>query len=284
MQVVGADVAGDQVEVVVEGARPVLDLEQPVGGVRVRVRAAVDDLRAVHRQAARVLGVGALVGHEEPQAAYFRVGNRVERVQVTAVQLDPFVPDVVRGHRVLDRQQRHYFMMPVDYFAVRAEDEADVEETPGEFGVAGFRLCHHEGVPLPGEPAQVIRLRARDVDRALPRERFVVEVEDLVVEALQGAFGDGYQAHRQVHAGQPRRGLDQVRDVLQVHRDLTAVTDAAHGGDQAHGLIRLDHGYSLSAVEPLSRAGPLIRCRPPVVPGGAGRCGHYGQAGGSPGG
>src|SRR5262249_30268412 len=112
-------------------------------------------------------------------------------------------------------------------------------------GVAGFRLCHHEGVPLPGEAAQVIRLRARDVDRALPREPFVVEVEDLVVEALQGAFGDGYEPHRQVHAGQPRRRLDQMRDVLQVHRDLTAVTDAAHGGDQAYGLIGLDHGYSL---------------------------------------
>ena len=53
----------------------------------------------------------------------------------------------------------------------------------------GFRLCHQEGVPLPGEPAQVVRLRARDVDRAFPGELFVVEVKDFVVEALQGTFG-----------------------------------------------------------------------------------------------
>jgi hypothetical protein len=42
----------------------------------------------------------------------------------------------------------------------------------------------------------------------------VVQVEHLVVEALQGSFGDGDQPDRQVEAGQPGRGLDQVRNVL----------------------------------------------------------------------
>src|SRR5260370_15593536 len=86
-----------------------------------------------------------------------------------------------------------------------------------------------------------MRVGARDVDRAFPGELLVIKVEDLIVEALEGAFGDRDEAHWQVQAGQPRGGLDQVREVLEVRLDLVAVTDAAHGGDQAQGLIRLDH-------------------------------------------
>src|SRR5260370_22770268 len=107
--------------------------------------------------------------------------------------------------------------------------------------MTGLRLGHQEGVPLPGQRAEIISLGARDVDRAFPGELLVIKVEDLIVEALQGAFGDRDEAPRQVQAGQPRCGLDQVREVLEVRLDLVAVTDAAHGGDQAQGLIRLDH-------------------------------------------
>jgi hypothetical protein len=38
----------------------------------------------------------------------------------------------------------------------------------------------------------------------------MVEVEDFVVEPLQGAFWDGDEPYRQVQAGKPRCCLDQV--------------------------------------------------------------------------
>src|SRR5262249_9756531 len=171
--------------------------------------------------------------------------DRVERIKVTAVQLDPFVPDIVRGHRVLDREQRHDLVVFEDHLAVWADDESDVEEAPGELRMAGLRLRHQKGVPLPRELAEIVGLRARDVNRAFPRELLVVDVEDLVVESLQGAFGDGDEPHRQVQAGQPRCRLDEVREMLEVRAYLIAAPDATHGGDQAQGLIRLDHGECL---------------------------------------
>ena len=102
---------------------------------------------------------------------------------------------------MLDREQRHHLVMPQDDLALRIQDEADVEETPGEFRMTGLRLAHQEHVPLPGQRTERVRLRSGDVDRALPGERLVIEVENLVVEALQGAFRDGDQPHRQVQAG-----------------------------------------------------------------------------------
>jgi len=134
---------------------------------------------------------------------------------------------------VLDREQRHHLVVAENNLAVRAEDEADVEEAPRKLWMTRLRLRHQVRVPLPGQPAKVIGLGTRDVDRAFPGELLVVEVQNLVVEALQRAFGDRDEPDRQVQAGQPRCGLDQVRQVLEVRRDLIAVTDASHGGYQA---------------------------------------------------
>jgi hypothetical protein len=50
--------------------------------------------------------------------------------------------------------------------------------------MTGLGLRHHERVPLPGQPPEVVGLRARDVDRAFPGELLVVEVEDLVGAAI----------------------------------------------------------------------------------------------------
>src|SRR5580704_2024927 len=124
----------------------------------------------------------------------------------------------------------------------------------------GLRLSHQEGVPLPGQRAEVVGLRPGDVNRALPRERLVIEVENLVVETLQCAFGYSDEPYRQVQAGQPRRGLDQVREMLEIRLDLTAMADAAHRRYQAEGLIGLDHDSSL---RPLG-----LRPRRPRRPGG----------------
>src|SRR5450432_164688 len=140
--------------------------------------------------------------------------------------------------------------MPEDYFAIRAEDKPNVEETPGEFGMTGLRLGHYERVPLPGQRAEVVRRGARDIDRAFARELLVIEVKDFVVETLQRALGDRDEPHRQVQAGQPRCGFDQVREVLEVRLDLTTVADATHGGYQAQGLIGLDHDSSLHPARP----------------------------------
>lgn len=60
------------------------------------------------------------------------------------------------------------------------------------------------------QPAAERALRPRDVARAFGGERLVIEVKKLVVEALQGSFGDGDEPYQQVQAGQLRPGLDQV--------------------------------------------------------------------------
>ena len=48
----------------------------------------------------------------------------------------------------------------------------------------------------------------------------VVEVEHLVVERLQRALGEGDQPDREVQARQPRGGLHQVGEVLEVDLDV----------------------------------------------------------------
>ena len=90
---------------------------------------------------------------------------------------------------MLDRQQWHHFVVPENDLTVRAEDEPDIEEAPGELRMARLGLGHQECIPLPGQAAEEIGLRARDVDRAFPGELFVVEVENLVVEPWRAPSG-----------------------------------------------------------------------------------------------
>ncbi len=157
---------------------------------------------------------------------------------------------------MLDRQERHHLVMPEDDLTFRAEHEADVEEPAGEFRMPGLRLGHQVHVPLPGQRAEVVRLRPGDVDRALPGEVLVVEVEYLVVEALQRALWHGDQPDRQVQAGQPRSGLNQVRQMLEVDTDLVATANPAHGRHEADGLIGLDHDIPLRFT-PIPPIGPI---------------------------
>ena len=156
---------------------------------------------------------------------------------------------------MLDRQQRHDLVVTQDHLALGGQHEPDVEEAAGELGMAGLGLAHQVGVPLPGQRAEEVGFRAGDVDGAFAGEGLVVQVEDLVVEPLQRAFWDGDQADRQVQAGQPGRGLDQVRQVLEVDTDVLAAADAAHRGNQAQGLIRLDQDRSF-AIKTMLRLAP----------------------------
>ena len=206
-----------------------------------RERGAIDDLRAVHGQATRVLGIGPLVGHHDPEPPDLGVGHRIERVERLAVELDPAVIDVVRRDRVLDRQQRHQLVVTQDDRAVGVQHEAHVEEAARELGVARLGLGHHEHAPLARQPAQLVGLGAGDVDRAVARERLVVEVEHLVVEALQRALRYRDQAHRQVQPAQPCRRGHEVVEVLEVAADVVAVADAPHRRHEPDRLIRLNH-------------------------------------------
>ena len=238
-EVVGAEVRRDHVDVVVERAGARLHHEgvaRPVGE-----GGAVDHLGAVHRQPAGVLRVRALVGHHDPEPPDLGVHHGVEGVERLAVQLHPAIPDVVRGHRVLDRQQRHQLVVAQDHLAGRVDHEADVEEAAGELRVPRLCLGHDEHVPLARQLAQALGLGSRDVDRALARVLLVVEVHHLVGEALEGALGDRHQAHRLVQPAQPERRLDQVLQMVEVLRDLLAAPDAPHRGHQPDRLVGRRH-------------------------------------------
>jgi hypothetical protein len=163
---------------------------------------------------------------------------------------------------VLDRVQRRELVVDEDHLASRVDHEADVEEHPREMLVARLGLRHDEHVPVPGQLPEEGGLLAGDVDRDLVGVGAVVEVEDLVGEALEGALGDRDQSHRQVEAGQPRRGRHHLGDVVEVAPDLRAPAHAAHGRDQADCGVGLDHGAP--SGWPACRYAPSCAARPVV--------------------
>src|SRR4051812_40423301 len=129
-----------------------------------------------------------------------------------------------------------------DDLALWVDGEPDVEEAVWELGVGGLGLGHDVGVPLFGQIAEEAGLGAGDVDGALAGVGDVIEVEHLVVERLEGALWNRDQSHGQIEAGEPRCGLNEVGDVIEVLLDLGAIADAPDGGDQANGGVRLWHG------------------------------------------
>jgi hypothetical protein len=50
----------------------------------------------------------------------------------------------------------------------------------------------------------------------------VVDIEHLIIEALQGPLGQRYQADRKFETGKPRRRLNQMRDVVEVGLNFCA--------------------------------------------------------------
>src|SRR5262249_4926042 len=124
----------------------------------------------------------------------------------------------------------------------RVDDEADVEVAIFEFRVPRLGLSHHVRPVLVREVAQGFRLWPRDVDGALAREVHVVEVKDLVVEALECAFGDRDQPDREVETGQPGCGFDQVLEVLEICLDVLALPDSTHCRDETDGGVWAYHG------------------------------------------
>src|SRR5439155_20477928 len=123
----------------------------------------------------------------------------------------------------------------------RVQDEAHVEEAVLPVGVARLGLGDDEDVVLPGDLPEGVRLLARDVDGALAGESGVVEVEDLVVEGLERALREGDETHGNGEAREPGRRLHQVTEVVEVDLDVAPLADPAHGRDQPHRHVRLDH-------------------------------------------
>src|SRR6185295_17162072 len=84
------------------------------------------------------------------------------------------------------------------------------------------------------------------------------EIEHLVVEPLQRALGEGDKPHGQIEARQPSRRLHEVRQVLEIDRDVLALADAAHGGDETDGGVRFDH-----ELLPMGTTSPIVSWRAP---------------------
>src|SRR3984893_9561189 len=241
IEMVASDVGRHDIHVVFQRARPVGDLEEIVLGKGCRQRGAIDDLRAVQRQAAAVFGVGALHRHHDPQTADRRVGDRPERLQIAAVFVDPPIEEVVRRDRALAGQQGRDLVVLQYNGAVRIDNKADVEDPLRPILVPRLGLGHYEHAPAASEAPEAVGLRAGNVDGAGPRELYVIDVEDLVIEALQRALGDGDEADRNVEVRQPERRLGQAFQMLQILLDVLAATNAPEARDQSNRGIGFDH-------------------------------------------
>ena len=125
--------------------------------------------------------------------------------------------------------------------AVGIDDKADVEEAVRPILMARLGLRHDVDVPLFGELADLVGLRAGNVDAAGARVVGVVDVEHFVVEPHQRAFGDREQLYGNVEIGQPERRLGQTLDVLDIVLDVVAAADAVEGRNETDGIIGFDH-------------------------------------------
>ncbi|MGV6876190.1 hypothetical protein ACUSIJ_26365 [Pseudochelatococcus sp. B33] len=87
----------------------------------------------------------------------------------------------------------------------------------------------------------------------------MVEIEHLVVEALEPPFGDDQQTHRNIEARQPGGGLGQMTQMIDVRHDVFALANAPHGRDQTNAIVRLDHGVVPFLTVEKAEAGSGVR-------------------------
>src|SRR5262249_24794691 len=123
------------------------------------------------------------------------------------------------------------------------------EEAVWKVRMPSLGLGHHVCVVLPRDAPQRFCLLARDVDRAFPSERDMVEIQYLVVECLQRPLGDRDQPDWQIEARQPGGCLRQVLQVIQVDLNVGTLADVANGWDEPDSRVWLDH--SVSPICPL---------------------------------
>src|ERR1700688_624333 len=110
-----------------------------------RVRAAIHNLGAVERKRPRILGIGTLVSHHDPEPANLGIHNRPERIERESVLLHPPIEDVVRAYRVLYREEWRDLVVPKDDFAIGIDNETHVEKPILPVRMMGLSLTNHEG-------------------------------------------------------------------------------------------------------------------------------------------
>src|SRR5262249_1272383 len=135
----------------------------------------------------------------------------------------------------------------------------DVEKTVFPFGMMRLGLRNEERVVVARNFAQRFGFGPWNIDRALASERGMVEVQHLVIEALQRAFGHRNQPDRQIRARGPCSTFRQMGEMVEVDRDVRPRADAARGGNQPDRGIRRNHGWGTfgnsSSATAIARSG-----------------------------
>src|SRR5690242_16421212 len=110
-----------------------------------RIRAAINNLGAVERKRPRVLRIGTLVSHHDPESADLGIYNRPESIERKTVLLHPPVEDVVRAYRMLHREEWRDLVVLKDNFAIWIDNEAYIEKPILPVWMMGLSLTNHEG-------------------------------------------------------------------------------------------------------------------------------------------
>ncbi len=143
------------------------------------------------------------------------------------MQLDPLVPHVVRHGGMLACEDLHLVVL-VNDFAARIDHERAIEETLGKLRMLDLGLGHDESAEISGQVTEIIGLRTRDIDRGAVHVLDVIPVEDFIREALQRAFRNRNQPHRQIDRREPYRGARELSDVVQIALDIGTLLRAPH--------------------------------------------------------
>jgi len=72
----------------------------------------------------------------------------------------------------------------------------------------------------------------------------MIDVEDLIVEALERALRHGDEADRNIKIGEENGGLCQMAKMLKILLDILPPPGAPEGGNKADRRVRLDHRCS----------------------------------------
>ena len=105
-----------------------------------------------------------------------------------------------------------------------------LKKRSGQSSWRAFASSHDgEAEPFLRELAEAVGFGTGNIDRAGMREFLVIEVENLVVEALQRAFGNRDQANRNVEVGQPIRRVGEAFEMFEIFFDFGATAHAPKG-------------------------------------------------------
>ena len=207
---------------------------------------ADDDLGAVHGEAADDLRIDALVADADADVSDLGPGDRIDRLHhiALALFLDPLVPHVMRvrvaEHAALVGVARGLVAL-VDDFALRADDESDVEITIGEIVV----LHHVEfggnvGVDLLGLAAELVGLRTRNGHREFFFLRAIAgRVRN---HALDGHLRNHHQARRETFPGSDHRGrVHEAADSLRVFKGVPTPLHLKRARRKRYDSVGLNH-------------------------------------------